>query len=552
MSKTGMAGKMMLAIGLLAGLAACGGDDNGGGSGGAPSVVGDTIALTAGNRLITFNRATPATLRSSVEITGLATGETLLGIDVRPADGVLYALSSNRRILTINASGVATLKSTLAADTVNDTTPDFTTLDGTDFGLDFNPVPDRLRVVSNTGQNLRINVDTGATITDGAINTATVPRLGTTAVAYTNSIGGGGATSLGTTLFYLDSTSDSLLTTADPNAGTVTVVGALGADAGTVNGFDIDGRNNTAIIAIAATGGSSLRTVNLATGALSASLGIIGGGEAVRGLAVNAAPRATVFGVTNNGNLVSFLPSTPGTIIATTAITGLMGGETVLDIDYRPFTRQLYALTTAGRLYTLNVATGAATAASTLVASAGDDNPFVMLAADAQFGIDFNPVPDRLRVVDTRENNLRIEVSGGGTTTDSNLTPAGDTFAAAYTNSFIGPAATTLYAVDATLNSLVGIGANPAVTGDCPATVGNPNCGVVTPVGPLTVDVTTLGDIDIAGGANGFALGAFQTGAASSQSGLYRINLATGAATLIGNIGANLAPPLVGITIRIQ
>ena len=100
-----------------------------------------------------------------------------------------------------------------AAD-ATDTTNPFTALDGTDFGVDFNPVVDRLRVVSNTGQNLRINVDSGATITDGALNTAGATRTGVSAAAYTNSF----ASACRTTLFYIDTATDRLLTTSDPNA----------------------------------------------------------------------------------------------------------------------------------------------------------------------------------------------------------------------------------------------------------------------------------------------------------------------------------------------
>ena len=131
---------------------------------------GNVFALTASNRLVSFNRDTPGTIITNVQITGLMAGESVLGIDVRPADRLLYALGSSGRIYTINAaSGAATLKSTLAADPTDATMP-FGALAGTDFAVDFNPVPDRLRVVSNTGLNLRINVDTGATITDGNIN----------------------------------------------------------------------------------------------------------------------------------------------------------------------------------------------------------------------------------------------------------------------------------------------------------------------------------------------------------------------------------------------
>src|ERR671911_2416380 len=133
---------------------------------------GDTFGLTSANRLVTFNRAAPA-VRTAVAISGLQSGEQLLGIDIRPAGmpaGELYALGSTGSVYTINiTSGAATQKSQLSADSTDATNP-FTALDGVDFGVDFNPVVDRLRVVSNTGQNLRDNVDAdNDTLADGTL-----------------------------------------------------------------------------------------------------------------------------------------------------------------------------------------------------------------------------------------------------------------------------------------------------------------------------------------------------------------------------------------------
>src|SRR5262245_9576311 len=149
---------------------------------------GDTFGLTSNGRLVTFDRAAPS-LDTAVAITGLQSGETILGIDVRPGGmtpGQLYALGSTGRVYTVDTTtGAATLKSTLSADPTDTSTP-FTTLSGTEFGVDFNPVVDRLRIVSDTGQNLRVNVDTGATITDGNLNVGGTTRMGVTDAAYTS------------------------------------------------------------------------------------------------------------------------------------------------------------------------------------------------------------------------------------------------------------------------------------------------------------------------------------------------------------------------------
>ncbi len=91
-----------------------------------PPTPGDTFGLTSANRLVTFNRATPA-VRTAVAISGLQSGEQLLGIDIRPGGtpaGELYALGSTGRIYTINTtSGAATQKAQLTADSTDATNP---------------------------------------------------------------------------------------------------------------------------------------------------------------------------------------------------------------------------------------------------------------------------------------------------------------------------------------------------------------------------------------------------------------------------------------------
>lgn len=112
--------------------------------------------------------------------------ETLHGIDFRPVNEQLYALSSTSRLYTINlSSGAAAVAGTGALATW---------LSGTDFGFDFNPTVDRIRVVKNTGQNLRLNPNDGTVAAvDGSLNPGT-PVV--TAAAYTNSFAGATTTSL--------------------------------------------------------------------------------------------------------------------------------------------------------------------------------------------------------------------------------------------------------------------------------------------------------------------------------------------------------------------
>lgn len=110
--------------------------------------------VTVFNNLVSFERASPTTIYSRVPMTGLQPSEQILGIDFRPANGLLYGLGSTSRLYTINtATGVATQVGAGQFSPL---------LSGADFGFDFNPSVDRIRVVSNTDQNLRLNPDTGA------------------------------------------------------------------------------------------------------------------------------------------------------------------------------------------------------------------------------------------------------------------------------------------------------------------------------------------------------------------------------------------------------
>ena len=488
--------------------------------------TGSVLAVTETNKLISFNNATPQKLCTSAAIGGLQAGENVLGIDTRPADGGVYGLGSTGRIYTIDtATAAATLKSTLAADAADATNP-FTALDGTDFGVDFNPVPDRLRVVSNTGQNLRINVDTGAATTDATLN----PGGSTiTAAGYTNSFAGAGTT----TLFVLDVANDRLMIqgqpSGNPNNGDLQAVGPLGIDVQAATGFDISGTNSTAIAAVSLAGAatSELHTINLASGAAT-RVNAIGGGERVRGLALNANPRATLLGVTTDNRLVTFKTGTPGTLDTNVAVTGLQGGETIIGIDIRPANGRLYAATDAARLYTLDATTGAATMAGMLSADATDaTNPFAMLSG-AAFGVDFNPLADRLRLVSDAEQNLRANADTGATTTDAMLTRgAFAVTAAAYTNNFAPSPSTTLYVIDTQNDRLL--------------TQNPPNNGTLNDVGALGMDASAVNGFEIAGPDTALAVLA----TASAPPALYTVNLVTGAATLVGNVATPQASDLI-------
>lgn len=245
------------------------------------------FGLTTTNALISFSSATPGTLLTNAAITGLASGDTLLGIDFRPAIGTLYAVGRLGNLYTINtANSQASLVAALFANPMDPTDP-FTALNGAAFGVDFNPVVDALRVVSTSGQNLRINPSTGATFTDTNLLNAdgTSPFVGGS--AYTNNVAGAAST----VLYGIDARMDRLVIQSPPNEGVLNPVGALGVDVNAeLLGFDISGVTGTAFASLASQTGntSSLYTINLGTGAATL-VGGIGSGLAIRGIAVTPA-----------------------------------------------------------------------------------------------------------------------------------------------------------------------------------------------------------------------------------------------------------------------
>jgi|GEM_PF-2375799 len=273
------------------------------------------FGLTEQNTLVAFN-ADNLNAVNVGSVTGLAAGETLVGIDFRATtatvngqslNGTLYGVGSTNRLYTINtATGQATQVGT---------TPFAPGLDGTFFGVDFNPSPDRIRLVSNNDQNLRLVPDGAITPTGTPAPAGTVADSNTTvtgiqtdspplltyitgdtnaghnpnvvATAYANNRPGGRVTQ-----FVIDADLDILARQGSsggaatspggsPNGGLLTTIGALGFDFGNTTAFDISTDSNLADTAVA-TSGSTLYGINLATGAAK-NLGIV----TVNGTAVN-------------------------------------------------------------------------------------------------------------------------------------------------------------------------------------------------------------------------------------------------------------------------
>ena len=155
-------------------------------------------------RLVCFSEFLPSFARTIGVVSGLDTDTRLVGIDYRPATGELYGLGDAGGIYKVDAGTAEVLLQARLTET----------LSGTNFGVDFNPTVDLLRIVSDAGQNLRANVVTGATTPDTLLTTP--PTAGTTtgvtAAAYTNN---DLDATTATTLFDINTTTDRV---ADPGA----------------------------------------------------------------------------------------------------------------------------------------------------------------------------------------------------------------------------------------------------------------------------------------------------------------------------------------------
>ena len=245
---------------------------------------------------------------------------------------------------------------------------------------------------------------------------------------------------------------------------------------------------------------------------------------------------ATMFAVDNSNNLLTFDSATPGTISSSVAIGGLGSSEFVSGIDVRPATGQLYAFgivddgaTRTGRIYTLNTSTGAATA----VGNAFSTN----LADTDEWGFDFNPVVDRIRITSSLGSNLRVHPNSGTlVATDTSLTIP-YVSGIAYDRIRGGVSVTTLYGYDYVNDQLVtigGIDGNPS-----------PNGGNVTSIGSSGITAFGSFDMDIESGTGIARLSADPAGPNGYS--LFTLNLQTGAATLVGTIGDG-SIPIRGLT----
>lgn len=448
-----------------------------------------TYGLTENNELVAFNANNPTMFTSKTAIAGIAAGEKLLSIDFRPATGELYALSNASKLYIIN-----TATATSRAVGTGAFTP---AISGTVASIDFNPTVDRIRLVSNTGQNLRLNPENGAVAaTDGSI----VSSSAISGIAYTNSKSGATAT----ILYDLDATTGKLFKQDPPNNGTLVEVGSLGITFTGQAAFDINPDNSIALVAATKDSKNNLYTLDLSTGKTT-NIGTLS--QKVIDLAIPT--DAVAYAVDASNALQIFNPNKPEPV--SKAISGLQSGEGILGIDFRPLNGQLYALGSSSRIYTINLGTGAATQ----VGSGTLSTPLV----GTEFGFDFNPTVDRIRVVSDAGQNLRLNpIDGAVAAVDGIINPGTPTLSsAAYTDNFAGATTTSLFVIDHNTDKLYL--QNP------------PNAGTLVERGALGINITSNNGFDIGSTSQK----AYLVATVGTETKIYTINTTNGAATAVSN-----------------
>lgn len=257
-----------------------------------------------------------------------------------------------------------------------------------------------------------------------------------------------------------------------------------------------------------------------------------------------------IYAVTASNRLIQFNAGQPQKILSSKALSGLAAEERLLGIDYRVAKGQLFALGDSGQLYRINTADGSASRIGTPVALPRE--------GAAEWGFDFNPTVDRIRVVNDAGFNLRLHPDTGAVVdgnadqpglqfdgrlaydaADANAGKAAALVAAGYTYNKDNEKITTNYALDGKLGTLVHQGTKEGVT-----PMVSPNSGRLYTVSSLGLGAFERATLDISDVSNA-AYSAVTRGRLSSW---YRIDLASGKATLIGTIAGGEA--VVGAAIE--
>jgi hypothetical protein len=251
----------------------------------------------------------------------------------------------------------------------------------------------------------------------------------------------------------------------------------------------------------------------------------------------------TIHALTESMELLTINAGQPTRVLQRKTVTGLNAGDRLIGIDYRVARGVLYAVSLAGRVYTLDVSTGALKAVSA--------GPLVPPLSGVAFGVDFNPAADRIRVVSDTGQNLRLHPDTGAvaavdpaTTYAPGDAQAGllpDLVAAGYTYNKNDDKLTTNYVIDRRAGTLVMQGslegAQPLIS---------PNTGQLKTIGTLGVGAFSDASMDVAD-VSGVAYAAIRVNA-SRTTRLYQVNLTSGKADFIGTLANGAA--LVGLAVE--
>ncbi len=220
------------------------------------------VALIGDNTLAMIDPA-KRQVTASIPVKGV---KKLHGIDVRPADGMLYGVTDDGMIVTIDTkTGVSTKKAELSEKVKGGTVT-----------VDFNPAADRLRIMSSDGTSHRVNVDDGKVTVDGSHKYAETDankdkKPNVVAGSYSNSVKG----TKETVLYNIDASTGALVRQAPPNDGTLNTIGMLGFKPNGPIAFNIvntgEGQNAGWIVS-----GGTLYSVDIASGKAT-SVGAING-----------------------------------------------------------------------------------------------------------------------------------------------------------------------------------------------------------------------------------------------------------------------------------
>jgi hypothetical protein len=244
---------------------------------GALAVAGtasaQSIVALVGDNTIAMINPTTRKVTANWPVKGV---QKLAGIDVRPTDGMLYGVTADGWIVTIDVkTGAATKKAELSTKLPS----------GVTATVDFNPVADRLRLIGSDGTNLRVNVDDGKVVVDGALKFAETDmhkgeKPNVVAGAYSNSFKG----SKETALYDIDMTIGALFKQAPPNDGVLNTIGKFGFKLSGPVAFNIvaseDGKNSAWLAH-----GGTLYAVDLATGKASEAVKFSGLKGTIRDIA---------------------------------------------------------------------------------------------------------------------------------------------------------------------------------------------------------------------------------------------------------------------------